>query len=253
MSAAIRTIAATLVAAVAIVLILPWLIVWSALTGSADLMYASSMNCVRLIGRIAGIRVHVSGLENIPPGACIFASNHVSNADPIALFPAIPRRLSVIAKKELFRIPILSFGMRQAKFVPLDRSERKAAAASVNMALEYLKQGLSFVVFPEGTRSLDGRMGPFKKGAFLMAIHAAVPVVPVSLVGTQHLLRKGHWAVRPGEVTVRFGPPVDAAHYKIERRSELLTRVESLVAEGLPPDQRPPSRPAQPANPEAEE
>jgi 1-acyl-sn-glycerol-3-phosphate acyltransferase len=235
----IRTSAAVLCMAIAIVVVLPWLILWSAITGSSDLMYALSMKCVRLLASIVGIRVFVEGLENIPAGACVFASNHVSNADPIALFPAIPRRLSVLAKKELFRIPILSFGMRQAKFIPVDRSDRKSAMASVDIAVRYLKEGLSFVVFPEGTRSLDGRLRPFKKGAFLMAIEAGVPVVPVSLAGTQHLMQKGHWTVQPGEVTVRFGAPVETSHYSIERRGELLARVESLVAEGLPPGQRP--------------
>jgi 1-acyl-sn-glycerol-3-phosphate acyltransferase len=247
----LRTSAAILFMAIAIVLFLPWLILWTAVTNNADLMYSLSMTSVRIIARIVGIRVHVEGLENIPPGACIFASNHVSNVDPIALFPAVPRRLSVIAKKELFRIPILSFGMRQAGFVPLDRSDRKKAAESVDKALRQLKSGLSFVVFPEGTRSLDGRLGAFKKGTFLMAIQAGVPVVPVSLIGTQHLLRKGHWAVQPGDVTVRFGAPVDASLYKIDQRSELLTRVQAKVSEGLPPEQRPLPREHHPANPGA--
>jgi 1-acyl-sn-glycerol-3-phosphate acyltransferase len=245
----IRTSVAILFMALAIVLALPWLILWSAVTGNADLMYALSMTSVRIMGRIVGIRVHVEGIENIPPGVCIFASNHASNVDPIALFPAVPRRLSVIAKKELFRIPILSFGMRQAGFIPLDRSNRKASAASVETAVRELKSGLSFAVFPEGTRSVDGRLGPFKKGTFLMAIQAGVPVVPVSLIGTQHLLRKGDWTVQPGDVTVRFGAPVDAGRYKIEQRGELLARVEASVADGLPLDQRPLPRAHQPANP----
>src|SRR5579859_6876790 len=135
----VRTSVAILFMALAIVLFLPWLILWSAVTKNADLMYRLSMTSVRIIARIVGIRVHVEGLKNIPPRACIFASNHVSNVDPIALFPAVPRRLSVIAKKELFRIPILSFGMRQAGFVPLDRSDRKKAAESVDKALQQLK------------------------------------------------------------------------------------------------------------------
>jgi 1-acyl-sn-glycerol-3-phosphate acyltransferase len=250
-SSTIRTSAAILFMAFAIVLVLPFLILWSAMTRSADLMYSLSMTSVRIIARIVGIRVRVEGIENIPPGVCIFASNHVSNVDPIALFPAVPRRLSVIAKKELFRIPILSFGMRQAGFIPLDRSNRKASAASVDTAIRELKSGLSFAVFPEGTRSLDGRLGPFKKGAFLMAIQAGVPVVPVSLLGTQNLLRKGHWSVQPGDVTVRFGAPVDASLYRIDQRGELLARVEALVADGLPPDQRPLPRAPHPANPGA--
>ena len=248
----IRTSAALISMAIAILLVLPWLILWSAITGSSDLMYALSMKCVRLLASIVGIRVYVEGLENIPAGAVFSPRTTFPMQIPIALFPAVPRRLSVLAKKELFRIPILSFGMRQAKFIPVDRADRKSAIASVDTAVRYLKEGLSFVVFPEGTRSLDGRLRPFKKGAFLMAIEAGVPVVPVSLAGTQHLMKKGHWAVQPGDVTVRFGAQVETSHYSVERRGELLARVESLVAEGLPPGQRPLSHFSRPGSSAAE-
>jgi 1-acyl-sn-glycerol-3-phosphate acyltransferase len=234
----IRTIALVLYFVLALVLIMPWLILWSLLTGSADLMYATAMKAVRLGNRIAGIRVRVEGLENVPAGVCVFAANHISNVDPLAFVPAIPRRVSLLVKNELFRVPILSAAMRLAKFVPVERGDPEAAAASVDIAVALLKQGLSFAVYPEGTRSPDGHLRPFKKGAFVMAIQAGVPVVPVSIAGAQHLMRKGDRAIHPGEVVVRFGPPVDASAYTMERRVDLLTRVESLVAAGLPPDQQ---------------
>jgi 1-acyl-sn-glycerol-3-phosphate acyltransferase len=235
----IRTVIAVLFYALGILLVMPWLILWSLLTGSADFMYQMAMKAVRAGLRIAGVRVRVEGLENIPVGVCIFAANHVSNMDPLAFVPAIPRRVSLLAKKEVFRIPILSKAMRLAKLIPVDRADREAAASSVERAVECLKQGLSFAVYPEGTRSRDGRLLPFKKGTFVMAIEAGVPVVPVSIAGAQRLMRKGDWKVQPGEVTVRFGPPVDASDYKMERRAELLARVEALVAAGLPEEQRP--------------
>jgi 1-acyl-sn-glycerol-3-phosphate acyltransferase len=234
----IRTIALVLYFVLALVLIMPWLILWSLLTGSADLMYATAMKAVRLGDRIAGIRVRVEGLENVPAGVCVFAANHISNVDPLAFVPAIPRRVSLLVKNELFRVPILSAAMRLAKFVPVERGDPEAAAASVDIAVALLKQGLSFAVYPEGTRSPDGRLRPFKKGAFVMAIHAGVPVVPVSIAGAQHLMRKGDRAIHPGEVVVRFGSPVDASAYTMERRADLLARVESLVEAGLPPDQQ---------------
>jgi len=234
----IRTIALVLYFVLALVLIMPWLILWSLLTGSADLMYATAMKAVRLGNRIAGIGVRVEGLENVPAGVCVFAANHISNVDPLAFVPAIPRRVSLLVKNELFRVPILSAAMRLAKFVPVERGDPEAAAASVDIAVALLKQGLSFAVYPEGTRSPDGRLRPFKKGAFVMAIQAGVPVVPVSIAGAQHLMRKGDRAIHPGEVVVRFGPPVDASAYTMERRADLLARVESLVAAGLPPDQQ---------------
>jgi 1-acyl-sn-glycerol-3-phosphate acyltransferase len=223
----------------AILFFLPWLILWSLLTGTQDLMYWSSMNAVRVGLRIAGVRVHLEGLENIPPGSCIFAANHVSYVDPLAFVPRIPRRVSVALKKELYRIPILGSGMLLAKFISVDRESREDAVESLKTAVRYLKEGLSFAVYPEGTRSPDGRLRAFKKGAFIMAIQAGVPIVPVSISGAQKLMRKGEWAIHPGEVLIRFSPSVDASQYPISRRSELLTRIHDLVAAGLPPDQQP--------------
>ena len=235
----IRTIIVVSYYALGLVLVMPWLILWSLLTGSPDFMYQMTMKVVRSGLRIAGIRVRVEGLENIPPGVCIFAANHVSNMDPLAFVPAIPRRVSLLAKDKIFRIPILSKAMRLAKLIPVDRADREAAASSVDIAVQYLKEGLSFAVYPEGTRSRDGRLLPFKKGTFVMAIEAGVPVVPVSIAGAQTLMRKGDWTVQPGEVTIRFGRAVDASKYTMDHRSELLARVESLVAAGLPEEQRP--------------
>jgi len=235
----IRTILAVIYLALGILLVMPWLILWSFLTGSADFMYRVTMRVVRIGVRIMGVRVGVEGTNNIPPGVCIFAANHVSNIDPLAFVPAIPRRVGLLVKSELFRVPILAKAMRMAGFVPVEREKREAAAGSIEEALKYLKEGLSFAVYPEGTRSRDGRMLPFKKGTFLMAVRAKVPVVPVSIVGAQDLMRKGEWAVRPGEVTIRFGPAVDASAYTVEQRAILLARVEELVAAGLPEDQKP--------------
>jgi 1-acyl-sn-glycerol-3-phosphate acyltransferase len=238
----IRTLALGLYLGLAVVLALPWLILWSVIVGNPDLMYGLAMKVVRFGNRIAGIRVRVEGLENIPPGACVFTANHVSNVDALAFIPAIPRRVAILIKQELLRIPILSIGMRRAQFIPVDRSDREAAAASIEVAVSTLQQGLSFAIFAEGTRSADGHLRPFKRGAFSVAIAAGVPIVPVSIAGTLALLKKGDWTVRPGEVVVRYGRAVETSAYKMEQRSELLTRVEALVASGLPPDQQPLAR-----------
>ena len=234
----IRTLVAVVYFCFALLLIMPWLILYSWLTGSPDLMYRFAMQAIRIANWMVGIRVRIQGLENIPPGVCIFASNHLSNVDPVALVPAIPRRIALLVKKELFRIPVLATAMRMAKFVPVDRSDREAAVASVDQAVAYLKQGLSFAAFPEGTRSRDGHLRPFKKGTFVMAIHAGVPIVPVCLIGAQNLMRKGSRALHPGEVIVRFCPAVDASQYTFEQRGELLSRVESIIAAELPPEQQ---------------
>jgi 1-acyl-sn-glycerol-3-phosphate acyltransferase len=235
----IRTIIVMVYIAFAMIFVLPWLILWTLLSGDVTFMYESFMIALRRALRMAGIRVHVEGLENIPAGVCVFASNHASNIDPVALVPNIPRRVSLLAKKEVFRIPVLSKALRLGKLIPVDRADKESAAQSVETGVNYLKDGLSFCVYPEGTRSKDGRLMPFKKGTFVMAIRAGVPVVPVSLAGTQRLMRKGDWTIHPGEVTVRFGPAVNAAEYSGDQRDVLRKRVEELVADGLPDDQKP--------------
>ena len=234
----IRALLVALFCVLAIIFVLPWLILWSLIVGTPDFMYWTAMRAVRVANRIAGLRVHIEGVENVPSGACVFVSNHASNIDPMALVPVIPRRVSILVKRELFRVPIFATAMRLAQFVPVDRFGGEAAA-SVDAALPLLKQGVSFLIFAEGTRSRDGRLRPFKLGAVRMAIEAGVPLVPISIVGSHLIMRKKNRALCPGDVVVRYGPAVDAAEYKMDRRAELLARIESLVAAGLPPDQQP--------------
>jgi 1-acyl-sn-glycerol-3-phosphate acyltransferase len=235
----LRTIVVVVYIAAWLALIAPALILYTVLVRSADLLYRVAMVSVRGAARLAGMHIRVEGVENVPPGVCVFVANHVSNVDPLAVVPVIPKRVALLAKSELFRIPILATAMRLASFVPVDRHDPEAAAASVGKALENLRCGVSFLVYPEGTRSPDGRLRPFKKGSFVLAIQAGVPVVPISIIGTQKVMRKGERFMRPGEVTIRFGPPVDASKYTMEQRVGLRGRVHDLVAAGLPEDQRP--------------
>ena len=249
----IRMVVAIVFAAVVIVLVLPWFMLWTALTGNGDAMYAASMRATRTIGKILGLRAHVEGLGNIPSGPCVFVSNHASNIDPVALFPSVPRRLSVLAKKELFRVPILGWGMKQVKFVPIDRSNSKSGIASAERAAAFLRQGLSFVIFAEATRSPDGRLQSFRKGAFAMAIQAGVPIVPVALSGTHKRLPKGRFGIIPGDVTVRFAKPVDASKYSMNHRAELLAAVHAAVVQNLPAGQQPRGGNASEDNPSADD
>lgn len=237
----IRTIAVVLFSALSIVFLLPWLILWTAVSGNPEFMYWTSMKFVRVAVGMGGIRFRVEGVENLPAGACVFACNHASNADPPVLVLAIPRRLSILVKRELFRIPILATGMRQAGFVPVDRGASQGSV-SLETAVRALKNGSSFLIFAEGTRSPDGRLRPFRKGAVLMAIQAGSPIVPVAIGGTPRVMPKGDWRLHPGEVTVRFCPAIDASEYTIERRAELLERVELAVAAALPAEQQPETR-----------
>lgn len=234
----IRTIAVVASCALAILLVLPFLILWTLIVRNPDAMYFTAMKFVRVAVRAAGIRIRVEGVENIPERACVFACNHASNADPPVLVPAIPRRVSILVKRELYRVPILATGMRLAGFVAVDRGA-KEGSVNLDEVAAHLKRGLSFLVFAEGTRSPDGRMRPFKKGAALMAIHAGAPVVPVAISGTPPIMPKGDWKLHPGEVSVRFCPAIETSAYTIDQRSELIERVEDEVAEALPPAQKP--------------
>jgi 1-acyl-sn-glycerol-3-phosphate acyltransferase len=236
--AAARTLVAGTLTGIAVLLGLPFLLLWTWITGNPDFMYRVSMNFCRFAIRLLGIRVRVEGAAHIPPGACIFASNHASNLDGAILMPAVPRRISLLAKRELFRIPVFGVSMRAAGFIPVDRAGRKAAAGMA-AAVSSLRGGLSLLIFPEGTRSVDGRLQSFKRGAFALGIESGVPVAPIAIAGTYQRLPRGAWIIRPGEVVVRFCPAVDASEYTTKQREELLARIEQLVAAALPPDQRP--------------
>ncbi|MBI1749792.1 MAG: 1-acyl-sn-glycerol-3-phosphate acyltransferase [Acidobacteria bacterium] len=235
----LRTVIAVIFLALYILVMGPPLILHCILTRSPELLFRMSVAGARFALVICGIKVAVEGLENIPAGVCIFVANHTSNADPPAVVGAIPRRVALLGKKEVFRVPILGTVLRLAGFVPVDRANRESAIASVDEALENLKGGVSYLVFPEGTRSPDGRLRPFKKGSFVMAIRAQAPIVPVSVIGAHKVMLKGELAAHPGSVTVKFHPPVEVTGYTIEQRDELIVRVHAIVASGLPVDQQP--------------
>lgn len=217
----------------------PPLILWTLLTKSATLMYWTGVKMVVYVTRMAGEHVTVEGRENIPPGVCLFAANHTSNADAPAIVGAIPRRIAILGRKSLFDIPIIGSAFRLAKFVPVDREDRDAALASMKVAVGYAREGFSFLVYPEGTRSADGRLRRFKKGSFAIAIEAGIPVVPVACSGAHRVMKKNSLIIRPGKVTVRFAEPIDASAYTVERRGELAQRVHEAIAAVLPDDQKP--------------
>lgn len=225
-------------AIVTIVVGLP-LLLYVALTGRIDVLYHTGVGAVVWICRAAGLRTRVEGLDNIPSRTCLFAANHTSNADAPAIVGSIPRRIAILAKKSLFAIPIVGTAFRLAQFVPVDRAHPERAAASIDVAAEKMKAGMSFLIYPEGTRSPDGRLLPFRRGAFVLAIKAGVPVVPVACSGAHRVVAKKSFRIRPGEVVVRFCPPIEAAQYPMERRNELAQRVHDAIAAALPPDQQP--------------
>ena len=212
---------------------------YTLLVGNINLLYRIAMRIVSLGVRAAGIRTEIGGLDNIPPGrSCIFMSNHVSNLDPPVTIPLLPGRSSVLLKKELMNIPILGRAMRMAKFVPVERgSRRDAAKASVEAAADALRSGLHILVYPEGTRSLDGRLSAFKKGPFFLAQQTGAPIVPIAVSGTQSMMRKGSSAIAPGLARIQLLPPIEPAAY--ETREELMQAVRSAIAAALPSEMQP--------------
>lgn len=203
-------------------------------TGDATGLYNASMGIVRLAFRLARIRVEIEGLEQVPAHtACIFMSNHVSNLDPPALLPHIPGRTSAFLKRSLMKVPVLGWGMKLGEFVPVDREGRvESAIESVAAARRVLQMGIHITTFVEGTRSRDGRMLPFKKGPFYLAMEAGAPVVPISIHGTEFMMPKGRGRVRPGTAHIVFHEALDAT--KFGSREELMAAVRSAIASGLP-------------------
>ena len=230
----LRTIfAAVVLVVVALVVDLPFLLVaW--FSGVAGGLYPAASMTLRLAFAAAGLRVRMEGEDNIPSGACLFLANHTSAVDTLAFFISVPKRIAFMAKQELFRIPLLGLAMRRAQFVSVDREDREAAAASAKCAVGQLRQGISMVIYPEGTRSPDGRLLPFKRGAFLIAIRAGRPVVPVTIIGAQEALPKGRWWIRPGEIVIRIHPAIDVSGYGDADREMLRERVRNQIAGALP-------------------
>jgi 1-acyl-sn-glycerol-3-phosphate acyltransferase len=184
----------------------------------------------RSILAVSGVRVRVVGRERIDPSAAfICMSNHQSNFDIPVLLGCLPVPFRWLAKAELFKIPIFGRAMRGAGYIPIDRSDRPAAIASLRQAAAAVRSGVSVVIFPEGTRSPDGTLRPFKKGGFVMAIESGVPIVPVALRGTFDIMPKGRLLIQPREVFMEIGAPIAVAGYDAHTKEALMDEVRSAL------------------------
>ncbi len=205
---------------------------WTIITGRIDFLYKiATWGAFRGV-LLAGVKVEPVGLDRLDPSrSYIFMANHVSNIDPPILVSLIPRRTSVLVKKELFRIPILGYAMRLGDLVAVDRANRDAAVDSVRRAVEVMQHGVNMVIFPEGTRSRDGRLLPFKKGPFYLAMDSGIPVVPVSMVNTQQIWPKGHFYIKPLTARIVFHEPIEPKRFS--SRDELMQAVRDKIASAL--------------------
>lgn len=222
-----------------ILLVGPPLLIYTLITKDPDPLYWAGVKGVMFFVRAVGVRVRVKGIERIPQGVCLFAANHTSSADAPAIVGAIPRRVAVLLKESLFQWPIVGQAFRSAHFIPVNRGARDSAIASVEKATEAMKAGQSFLIYPEGTRSPDGRLQEFKKGAVMMAIKAGVPIVPMICSGAHRIMEKRSLVIHPGEIVVEFLEPIDASQYSLEERDILNQKVHDAMAAALPADQRP--------------
>jgi 1-acyl-sn-glycerol-3-phosphate acyltransferase len=210
---------------------------WTFISGDVSLLYRMFMFGAWNGVRLTGVKVQTVGLDKLDPARTyIFMSNHVSNLDPPITVPLIPRRTSVMVKKELFSVPILGRAMRMGSLVPVDRGNRDAGIESVRVAKQVMQQGLNMIIYVEGHRSFDGKLLPFKKGPFYLAMECGIPVVPVTIAGTHYLMPKGRFAIKPGVATVIFHPPIEPSDFG--SRECLMEKVRAVIDSGLPEEYR---------------
>lgn len=185
--------------------------------------------------KILRIRLDASGIERIDKRVpYVFMANHLSLIDGPLLFMLIPQFVRVLLKKEAFRIPIIGQAMRQVGFVSVDRKGLKGGKKSIDRATRMIKEkGISFLIFPEGTRSRDGKLQPFKRGGFFLAVNSQVPIFPVSINGSYALMPKGSFFAKKGKVGVIFHPPVSVQGFDRNNLSQLMGKVRSVIQSGL--------------------
>lgn len=215
------------------------LLLFTIITGNSGVIYRVGVFGAKLTVRIAGVKLDVRGREWIPAGrAAVFMANHQSNCDPPALVGLLPPVL-ILVKEEFFRVPVLGRAMRRRGFIPVDRKQRDKSIRALKSAAEALRTGHSFLVFPEGTRSPDGRLLPFKKGVFIMALNASAPIVPVSVSGSSKIMHKGSASVTPGTVRITFHEPIETAGLLPGDVASLQNSVRQAILDGLTAEEWP--------------
>ncbi len=235
-----RTVLLVLFYIVLVLAVTPF-IIFCMLTGVRQPLVAVGLWAMRVSRLILGIKTEASGLEWIGPGTpYVFMPNHASFLDGPLVMLFIPGAARVILKKSVLRIPIVGTAMRFVGFVPVDRRGLEGGKKSIARAASLMKKkGYSFLIFPEGTRTRDGRPGPFHRGGFFLALESGAPIIPVTISGSRELMPKGQWFARRGTVKAVFHEPVPVAGYSVETIGDLMEIVRAAIltadAEGTHP------------------
>lgn len=210
-------------------------LLWTLVDNSGKLFYFHARLWARISLFLASTRVTLRGAENLPPGPVMFMSNHQSGFDILALLASLPYETRWIVKKELFAIPIFGASMKRGGFIPLDRRDAHRALKSMKKAAEAIRAGNSIVIFPEGTRSKDFRLLPFKRGGFMLALRAGVPVVPVTINGSGRVNPAGTLQLHSGPISVTLHPPVmpEAGASHEETEAVLMRKVRDAISSAL--------------------
>jgi len=192
---------------------------------------------VRSILFISGTQIEIIGLEKIDMSRnYVFVSNHQSHFDVPAVFKVIPATIRFLTKKELYKIPVFGWAIQAVGMIKIDRSNREQAKRSLNRALEIMNKGVSIVVFPEGTRSTDGILGPFKKGGFVIAIRGGIPIVPIAISGSRFILKKHTLSVKAGRIKLVFEEPIETKDFTLDRKNDLIEKVRKIIEQNIDHD-----------------
>ena len=204
-------------------------VVFALITPDENVIHRVANIWAKMLLILTNIKVEIIGAENILKGSQIFMANHQSDFDIFIVLAYLPGQFRWIVKKELFNIPLFGKAMRNAGYIEIDRQNREKALMSLDEAARKIREGKSVMSFPEGTRSRDGKIKPFKQGMFYLAIKSGVPIVPISILGAGEIMPKRSLLIKPGKITMVIDRPIDVSGYTIENRQNLIDRVQNII------------------------